>query len=170
MTSHWIRTPHLVAAALLAALAAGCGYHLRGSLDLPPALARPYVSGPEPLRGEVEAALRAAGAAPVRNPARATAVVELGGHQAGRRTRSVSGSSARVLEYELYETVTVALRGPGGRRLLAAATVTLARPYLYDRTQALGASDQEALIRAELRRDLVARILRRLGAIGASSR
>ena len=153
---------------LLAALAAGCGYHLRGSVALPPALARPLVEGPEPLRGELEAALRAAGATPVRNPAQASAVVELRGHAAGRRTLSVSGGTARALEYELYETVTVAVRDAAGRTLLEPATVALARPYLYDRTQVLGTSDQETLIRQELRRDLVAQLMRRLEALGAA--
>ena len=161
------RRPFLL---LLGTLVAGCGFSLRRSFGVPQVMARTHLIGPQ--RSEIYVGLRrslaASGVTLVETPAEAGAILRLSRERGGRRVLSV-GRDARVNEYEVYSTVTFELLARGedaNRAIIEPQTLRLTREYLYDATGVLGKSDEEALLRQEMQRDLVRLIMYRLEAAG----
>ncbi len=155
-----------ITVALLAALAAGCGFHLRGSAPLPPALAKPWLDAPDrysPLYTALTSQLRAAGVTLAANPAEASAVIRLHQDETGRELLSVSAQN-RPGEYEVYYTAEYSVSS-GGQQLLAPQQLTLTRDYGYDETAVLAKEHEEQSLRTALAEDLAAQIIRRLTAL-----
>ena len=133
---------------------------------------RTYLDGPD--RSEIYVGLRralvASGVTLVEDPADAGAVLRLSNERSGRRVLSV-GRDARVSEYEVYSTITFEVRragsGQGADRaaIVEPQQLRLTREYLYDSSGVLGKSDEEALLREEMQRDLVRLIMYRLEAM-----
>lgn len=76
------------------------------------------------------------------------------------RTATVN-ANARVSEQELSEEVEFLIADRDGNVLLPRSTVMVERVFEYDETNVLATRDEEQLIRAEMRRDLVSQILNR---------
>lgn len=158
--------------ALAPLLLGGCGFRLRQRFGVPAAMQRTYLEGSE--RSEIYVGLRralaASGVTLVEDPADAGAVLRLSNERSGRRVLSV-GRDARVSEYEVHVTVTFEVRRtanePGADRsaILEPQQLRLTREYLYDSSGVLGKSDEEALLREEMQRDLVRLIMYRLEAV-----
>ena len=152
------------AGALLCLLgASGCGFQLR-SWELGDA----YESVGLDVRGgqEYEPALRRAlgqTGVPVTDDAPAL-VLELLDAAEELRTASVSGS-ARTAEYELIARVRYAVRDAQGSYLARPATLAASRRYFLDRGNLVGSNEEQALLRRELRADLVQQIMRVLNTV-----
>ncbi len=162
-----MRTCSAIAAALLAALAAGCGFHLRGSTPLPPALAKPWLDAPDrytPLYAALTSQLRASGVTLATNSADATAVIRLHRDEAGRELLSVSAQN-RPGEYQVYYEAEYSVSS-GGQQLLAPQQVRLTRDYGYDETAVLAKEHEEQSLLSALADDIAAQILRRITALG----
>ncbi|WJW74882.1 LPS assembly lipoprotein LptE [Thiohalobacter sp. IOR34] len=156
--------PLLLAVLLLA----GCGFHLRGAVALPPAMQKIAVKGIgpyAPLGREIRRGLRSAGAEVVEDPAAATAVLRILRNEAPRRVLSVQ-ATGKVQEYELLQILDFSVQDAAGRLLLSRQHLELSRAYLYDANDPLGKGSEEAAIRADMRRDLVQLLLLRLQARG----
>lgn len=80
------------------------------------------------------------------------------------RTASVSGS-ARTAEYELIQRVRFAVRTADGNYLAQPATARATRRYFLDRGNLVGSNEEQALLRRELRAELVQRIMRVLNTV-----
>lgn len=148
------------------ALAAACGFHLRGQAPLPAVLSRPYVETADrytPLYAALASQLRAAGAKLAPDAASASAVVRLHVDETGRELLSVSASN-RPGEYEVYYRVEYSVQGDG-RELLARQQARLTRSYGYDETAVLAKEHEEQSLRAALADELAGLILRRLAAL-----
>jgi len=156
---------HLFTLLLLLSLTA-CGFHLRGSVELPPALATMAVQDAKPatdIAPELRNALKNSG---TQVSETASMVLALKAEQYGKRVLSVD-SSGRAQEYGLSYTVRFLLKGVGTESeretvWLAEQTVTQTRDLRFDATAVLGAASEEAQLREEMRRDAVSQILRRL--------
>jgi LPS-assembly lipoprotein len=154
----------LRAAAVVVAMAlAGCGFQLRGTAELSPRMATPYLDVPDrftPFNAALESALQASGATLARSPETASAVVRIRRDEAGRKMLSVTAQNTPA-EYEVYYIVEYSVVA-NGEELLPRQSLTLTREYSYDETEVLAKQHEERLIREALARDLAGLVLRRL--------
>ena len=150
----------------LLALAAGCGFHLRGKEPLPASLVKPYIDAQDrytALYAALEKRLRAAGAQPATNAAAASAVIRIHLDDTGRELLSVTADN-KPGEYEVYYAVEFSVTS-GESELLARQPVKLTRDYGYDETAVLAKEHEEESLRIALAADIADLILRRLAAL-----
>jgi len=146
-------------------LLAGCGFHLRGSVDLPADLQRMHIQGTSKysaLGVELRRSLRANGIDVVDTVNEAQVVLQISAPEYKRRLLSVSGISGKTAEYELQYSLNVSLKDRQGKVLLVPQPLRQLRDYTYDRDNVLGKGNEEARFRVEMERDLVLQVLRRL--------
>lgn len=141
----------------------GCGFQLRGAVDLPPVMARTYVAGGAgtDLYYELENALLNSGAEVVDAAAAATAVLSLQSQRLERRVLSVD-SEGRAAEYELTLQVVFSLKEGSGRRIADNERLSIVRDYSFDPDNVLAKNDEEAALRKEMYRIAVAQMVRRI--------
>jgi LPS-assembly lipoprotein len=153
--------PVLLAA--LGLLLGACGFHLRGTgaVDLPPVTVRGAEGDP------FTAALRRALPTPVPGATEPGVVLRLDDVVRERRPISVT-DRARVAEYALLAAVEFTLLGADGS-LLAQDRLSVEWIFRLDADNLLGASGEEDVLRAEMRRDLVGSLLRRIAAETAAA-
>ncbi|KFN49657.1 LPS assembly lipoprotein LptE [Arenimonas composti] len=150
----------------LLVLLAGCGFHPRGTLAVADGLGPVRVAAADPyspLAYELATALRRAGATPAADgqPGATVQVLEEKMH-----TRPLTVDAVvRVREYETRYTVRFEVRGADGQVRVPAQEVELSRDYTYDALQPAGSPAEQELLQEELRRDMVAAILRRIDAV-----
>lgn len=153
---------HLFLVSLI--LLASCGFHLRGSVALPPALSVMAVEGATTeIAPDLRHALKNAG---VRVTDSASMVLKVWAEQYAKRVLSVD-SAGRALEYDLsysvhFSLIEKGIDGNGERAWISDTTVTQARDIRFDATAVLGFSSEEEQLNKEMRRDAVAQILRQL--------
>jgi LPS-assembly lipoprotein len=145
-----------------AAALSSCGFSLRGTAALPPALQTMQVQSADP-NGDITRELRRV----LRNndvsvdAAESSAYsLQIGQEQNSERALSVN-SQARAGEYQLTMSVPFQLLN-AGTPVLGPETITLERVYLADPENAAAKSDEAQLIQREMRRELALQILRRL--------
>lgn len=149
----------------IALLLAGCGFRPRASLavatELGPvavATADPY----SPLARDLATALERAGATPAAEGTPATTLKVL---SESLRTRPLTyASGASVREYQSIYRVRFELRAADGSVRVPPQALELTREYTYDALGSIGTPAEERLLQEELRRDMVAAVLRRLDA------
>ena len=146
-------------------LLGGCGFHLRQEIALPAALTVLRVNVADaysPLQRNLEQALERAGArAPVGEET--GALLNVSRNRMRREPLSV-GSTGRVQEYSLRYEVEFMLRDANKTEVLPLQYIELERAYRFDTAQAQGTPGEEEVVRAELERDMVQAILRRIDA------
>ena len=154
----------LVLVLLVVALSA-CGFRPRASLalaeDLGPVkvtTADPY----SPLAQGLSVALERAGALPAVD-GQPSATLRVVSESMSTRPLSVD-ANALVREYETIYRVGFDLVAADGAVLLPVQPMELRREYTYDALAQAGSPAEQRLIENELRRDMQAAILRRLGA------
>ncbi len=163
----------LVALALIPLLLSGCGFHLRGSVTLPPVMAVTYIQDSRPatrISSKLGYALRKHDItvtdqidSPLPDSAAATAILVLSGERFNQRLLS-SGSSTLVKEFQLNYSITFELKDPDGKSLLARQTVHTSREQTFNETQVLAKSSEQETLQQEMMADAVRQILRRLQA------
>ncbi len=152
-----------VAVLLLVVQLAGCGFQLRSwemgnsfnSIGLESAA-----------RFDIEPDLRRALAqtgVPVLDTG-AELVVELLDSGEELRTASVSGA-ARTAEFELIVRIRYAIRDATGSYLAQPATLLSSRRYFLDRGNLVGSNEEQALLRRELRTQLIQQLMRVLNTV-----
>lgn len=148
---------------LLVAVSA-CGFQLRRELALPPALSTlrlelvdPYA----PLGRGLEQALQRAGATLVESGE--AAVLRVPTLRRSQVPLAV-GVTGRVQEFAQQYRVEIELLDAGGRVVVPRQAIELERSYAFDTAEALGTPAEQELVQAELDRDMVAAILRRIDA------
>ncbi len=145
---------------------AGCGYHLRGALQLPEAMGATLLSGveaKEPLGVEIAAALASADARLTESREEAGAELVILSESLRKRTAALDGQG-RVSEYELHYQLSFALNDAGGERRLEAQGINLRRRFTFDSASPLGKSREEEMLQREMRRDAVRMMFERLRA------
>lgn len=150
--------------ALTAALGA-CGFQPRGQAGeiapLSGAIAIRGVRINSPLYRELRRQINAAGGTFAENVTEDTAVLRLGRRSSDSRVLSVDDRN-KAVEFELEESVRFSLVGRNGTERLPAQTVRVLRVLYRPRETVLSGDREEALLRADMRRDLAQRIVRRL--------
>ena len=164
---HPLSTPtlRLLLCAVLLALLAGCGFHPRGELQLPPNLGSVKVQASDPyspLADSLARSLQRAGAPAAATTDAKTATLRIAGEVFREGPLSVDNLS-RVREYVLTYVVNFEFTAADGSVLVPLQEVRLQRDYTYDVTHALGSAAEQGTIRDEMQRDMAASILRRIG-------
>lgn len=150
--------------AALVALAAGCGFHLRG--DVTYAFHSLYLNAPadNPLTTELRRAIEgAAGARLATSAAQAEVILDVTGLVDDKQVLSLSGGG-RVREFLLVKRVTIAVHDINGRDWLPASEVQVRRSYTFNEAEVLAREAQEARLLKEIQTDMVGQIVRRLQA------
>jgi LPS-assembly lipoprotein len=147
-------------------LLAGCGFRLRGSIDLPPELTQVAVEGIR-TNSELGIAVRngfaRAGGEVVTSGTSARSVLVISQDSTSRRVLSVD-SIGQANEYEVAYTLGFRLDDPDGANRVVQQSVSLRRQYRYDPNLTLAKADEEARLVREMRQDAVRQMMRRLKA------
>lgn len=167
MRVHRQRVLALIFCCVVLALS-GCGFHLRGAVSLPAELSRTYIEGLSPY-GEFSALLRrqlrANGIDVVEDSAQSTATLRVRGPTGGKRVLAVD-ENGKVLEYELFTSVSFEVRGQDNALLLENQTINLTRDFIFDENDVLGKVEEERLLLEDMRKDAVRLMIYRLQVIG----
>lgn len=148
----------------LSATLSACGFHLRGEVQLPPVMARPYIdAGRSPeLASDLEDLLKGNGITPVDSRDAASSVIRLTGESRNRRltTVSVSGTASG---YELSYQAGFEVVAADGQVLLGQASLSRSQDIsLTANNNILGKSREEEQIYTRLRRAVAGAILQRI--------
>jgi len=141
-----------------------CGFALRGSADLPESLSSVAIEAADLdslLVVDLQRELSASGAKLVALNSAGASTLKIQSETAERNVISLD-QRAKVGEYELHYRVVYAVDSADGKELLRDTLIELSRVYSFDEQQAIGAGQEEEIIRTELRRDVVRSIMDRL--------
>ena len=152
-------------AIFLSALLVGCGFHLRGQVELAPVVSSPWVTGQDPaLVVDLRNALRQSGVQPVKDSSSATVIIDLASVDYSRAVISVDSqgtATGYTLKYEvLYRVV-----DRSGRVLVENTPLSFSRDLQYRSTELLQKKQEEEALKVSMRQEIVRRIIRRLDGV-----
>ncbi|HWV16235.1 MAG TPA: LPS assembly lipoprotein LptE [Cellvibrio sp.] len=156
----------IIAGVMLALLTSACGWQLRGTADIPQNLSHLYIETSEeksPLVTELRKSLTANHIGLTDDSQNANYILTLREEKRDKRTVGV-GSDALSSAYELSLKADYEIRGKNNP-LPAKATAISIRNFNYNTASISSATQEEALLITEMRRDLVQQMLRRLNAV-----
>lgn len=158
----------LLAAALLTLSLAGCGFHLRSAIDLPPDLGPVKVSSTtqySPLVSSLEQGLRSSGAVLVDADAKEkTASLQILSERWGNVPIAID-QYGRAQEYSMRYATVFVFRRADGTELVPQQVVELSRDYVSSPEDVTGTTTEREVIAEELRREMAASILRRVDGV-----
>ena len=138
-----------------------CGYHLRGSIDLPEGLKRIYMQGASAqLQKTMKRTLKSSGGELVTSVEQAGIVVQVIKERMDRRVLSLS-SSGRANEYEIIYTLNFNFLDAEGMMLSEKQKIEISKDYFNDQEEVLGKDNEEQVIREEMYRTAVQSIVNR---------
>jgi len=147
-----------------AGVAAGCGFRLRGSANIP--FETMALQGAENTSFAVElkrSILANRNVRIVDDPKLAQAILQIAGISQERRILSLSGAG-RVREFQLIYRVSYRVHDGKGRELIAPGEVVLRRDITFDDSQVLAKEQEEILLVRDMQSDAVQQLLRRIAA------
>ena len=148
------------------AFISGCGFQLRGSVELPQNLQQMALAGiPQTgvLAVDIRNALERAGGNLVDTASAADSIIVITRDSVEQTVLSVN-SSGQASEYELHYQLGYRLEANDGRVLVPAQTISLFRQYEYNPATVLAKSDQQAELTQQMRRSAVNQMLQQLAA------
>jgi LPS-assembly lipoprotein len=152
-------------AGLMLSLAA-CGFHLRGQVQLPPQMARTYISGAasgDALVRALRSALQANGVRVVSDARNATAILQIESLKTSRSVLSVNADGT-VADYQLLMQLAYSVRATQGDWHIPTQELQARRHYSYSDSQVLAKSSEVNQLRDSMSRDLASLALLRLQA------
>jgi LPS-assembly lipoprotein len=159
-----IPTKILAAFALCIALAA-CGFHLRGSTELPFATLWVGFSDASPLGTEFKRYIRGGTSTRiVDDAATAQAKLHVLSESRDKEILSLDGTG-QVREYTLYYIFVFKVDDGHGRDFIPPTRITLKRDITVDNSTILAKQAEEDLLYRDMQSDLVQQLLRRLAAV-----
>ncbi|WP_455210747.1 LPS-assembly lipoprotein LptE [Kaarinaea lacus] len=158
----------LIATLALLFVTNGCGFHLRGSVELPPTLSAIYVEPQQaPLITEaIKQAFTEQKLEPVQEKAQAQVVINVSQERYQRRVLSV-GASGNVQEYELNYAVNLGILDAKGEPLADPQILRVSREMRYDSAEVVAKAGEEEQLKSEMIADAARQIIRRLQFIEA---
>lgn len=159
--------PRTLPLVMFCLLLSACGFQLRGEARLPAVMDETYLQVDDdstPFMRELGLRLEANGAGLVDRPGEGSAVLQIHSERMRREPLTISGQ-ARVREFLLTFEVDFELRDGDGEALIERERLYLTRDYSFDEQEILAAQREEEFLRADLRRAMTERMLRRLEAL-----
>lgn len=149
----------LVLAAVL--MQAGCGYHLRGSIEMPAALKSLYIFGASgPLQNEMQQIMRASKGKLAPTPDDAGVVIKVLKEDMRSRVLSI-GSTGKSSESELEYYLRFQFFDAKETAMMDEQVIELSREFFNDQTAVLAKTNEEQLIRSEIYKQAARMILAR---------
>lgn len=150
---------------LIIMLITGCGFHLRGAIELPALYDRVHLvdKGYSDIGKPLSQALERVGSQIVSSPAAASSVITL--LSRGTQRRALNVSAKQIREYELQLNVSFVVQDYQGIQIVEQQNVSVIRTFRNDPDDVLGKDNEEQVIRREMNQAAVTQILRRLKAI-----
>jgi len=161
------RSLPLVLALALALVLSACGFHLRDALVLPSDIGTVRVASVErysPLADSLTHSIQRAGAQIAGADDQNATVVDLLSERWADTPISVD-QFGRAQEYSLRYAVVFEVRKADGTKPLPRQAVELSRDYISNPVNSIGTEGERELLVKELRREMAASIIRRLGAV-----
>lgn len=151
-------------AALGAGLLTGCGFHLRGEMQM--AFRSAYISGYEHHRivSDLRRQLRLNNVEVVDTPQAADLVISMSEMSPTRDILSLD-ASGKAREYRLSYTLNYSLDKPTGETVRIPARITARREYTFDTRQLLAKAEEESILYRDMEDDLVRQLMRRLSTV-----
>ena len=155
-----MRLNTLLSFALAAALLTGCGFKLRGQVELP--FSSAYVDAPSnSLTEQLKRSLRTSNKTLATKREAAEVTIKLSAPSRGKNILSLSGAG-RVAEYRLEYKVNMTVLDAEGKELLPTSEIFLVRDFTYDDTQLLAKENEETTLFQNMEQDALRTILIRL--------
>jgi LPS-assembly lipoprotein len=150
-----------------ALLLGGCGFHLRRSAQLAPALQRMHlqVSGDNALTRELATSLRLSGVTLEDHGGPGIATLRVPVNEFNTQALTLTGY-ASVSQYVVRYRVEFEVIGADGRLLVPLQTIRMSRDFNFTATQVIGNAGQQEQIQRSLVDDMAQAILMRLQAQG----
>lgn len=143
-------------------LISACGWHLRGSLNLPADLKSVAISGASAtLYEQLERQLRASDIdlqASEKDAQYTIVIID----EANERRTAALGSDALAAEYELNATAEFVFRNSRGENVGEVNKVSVLRTLTYDSNQVLGSANEGSIIQREMTQEVANQIIRRM--------
>ncbi len=153
----------LLAAALSLSLISGCGWQLRGTDSLPDNLQSLHFHAKDPDSELAPALRRTFKNYQIALSDKAEGQYSLILQKESQDKRVVSLSiDALANEYELSMSARFRIMDPEGKLLLKSTDAKVLRSFDHDPSDALSKSEEEQLLRQEMRSDLISQIIRQL--------
>lgn len=154
----------LLLTGLLISLLTGCGFQLRGTIDLPTGIEPFYISSSnvsDPLYLELLNIFNANELRLSTTPAEANYRLVIGKQKSDRRSTSV-GNDGRIAEYQLIESVSFLIKDKQGATASGPTELTERRILQNDPNRVISTESEERLIRTEMKKSLARKLTRQL--------
>ena len=143
----------------------GCGFALRGNVNLSEALSTVTISGADPAITErLEDALSHNGATTVADDDDSATKIAFNQSEYKREVRTTDDSGLTT-SYTLRYLIGYDVISSEGETLQGEQRLTQTKSFSYDPTQQLQADEEEEFLREEMEKEIVQQILRRLSRI-----
>ena len=152
---------------VLALALSACGFHLREELVLPSDIAAVRVASVDrysPLSTSLTESIKRAGAQIAQPDDMSATVLDLLSERWADTPNSVD-QFGRAQEFSLRYAVVFELRRADGIKLVPRQAVELSRDYVSNPVNAIGTESEREILVKEMRREMAASIVRRLGAV-----
>lgn len=159
----------IIALAFFAVCLSACGWHIRGSLDMPKQLSNLYVSASDskgPLITDLRQLLKTNRVSLVEKAADANYSLNILDETKDRRTAGVGGDELSSA-YEITLKANYEIHLKNSNQTVKANAISV-RNFNYNTASINSATQEELLLDQEMRRDLAQQILRRLSAVIAN--
>jgi LPS-assembly lipoprotein len=153
-----------ISLALCTLLLSGCGFQLRGTLELPAGMEPLYLAGDGSFTVELRNILLLNNIELAEDPSTANYQLRILKQEKTRKPISISGGSS-IADFQLMQTVEFSLADKRGQLLFDPVTVKDQRILRNDPNQIASTNNEEQLIRKEMSRNIAAKIVRRLRGI-----
>lgn len=146
-------------------LLAGCGFQLRGAINLPESIKSVYIISPDTkLRDDIADSLEANQILVVNDSTAGSAVIEV--FEADyRREISTLDERGKATGYVLIYNASFMVRDSAGKALVPRSRTAARRDYSFNPDQLLSAEREEELLRDEMRGEVTYAILRKMSRI-----
>lgn len=147
-------------------LLSGCGWRLRGSIELPPAMEKTYIQGTarySELGKQIYNAFQGTNTQLVSSPGQATATLHILAEKPERRILATD-SAGRASEYEVSYELRYKVIDLKGDTLVPEQKVRSKREYRFDPDNVLASDSEVKRLQKEMVRFSVQQMLRRINA------
>jgi LPS-assembly lipoprotein len=152
---------------VLALALSACGFHLRNALVLPDDLGPIRVEARDrysPLADSLTQSIEGVGAEIAQDAATDVTVLDLLSERWGDIPIAVD-QFGRAQEFALRYAVAFEMRKPDGTMLVPRQVIELSRDYVANPVRAIGTEGEREILIREMRREMAASILRRVGTV-----
>lgn len=143
----------------------GCGFRMRGSIDMPVNMPTTFVQGDRQYRGitpAIKRILRGSGVQLTEDRKQAELILNIYGEKQTRRVLSVRANTAKVREYELNYQVEFGLERRDGDALIDKQTISLIRDYTFDDTAVNAKQNEENMLYKDMQINAIRQLLQRV--------